>query len=173
MPESHSLSRRQSLAQIVKFLVLVAMLAFSWVIFSSFTTSGQDKVNTAAYYVDVELSGLEAGQLRKVSLRHRQVWIYHRTDSDIQRLKKSAKSLRSEQDKYFVFFPYEPQRNCLLSWDETNRAFYDPCFARHFDLAGRRLNDKQAGLPMLLAIPQYRFISPRQLQIDARSANFR
>lgn len=164
--------RRQFLALLVKFLSMVALLAFAWVIFSSLTVNKQGGDKSEDYYVDVDLSQLKIGQLTKVTLRHKDIWVYHRSPQDIKQLKKHNESLRSVRDEYFVFFPYEPKRGCLVNWDQSNKTFYDTCNARHFDLAGR-LVKPASSQPVQLGIPGYRFAADRLIQIDVRAANFR
>ena len=172
MSENAQHGRRQSLAQLVKFLFLIGLLAFSWVLVSSLTVSHHDGDESNQYYMDVDVSELKPGELKKVSLQHKEVWIYHRSNKDIEQLKKHNLPLRSVREQYFVFFPYEPKRSCVVNWDDTAKTFYDTCNARHFDLAGRLL--KQTTSPVVqLAIPGYRFASDRLIQIDVRVTNIR
>jgi Rieske Fe-S protein len=164
--------RRQFLAQLVKFLLLIGLLAFAWVLVSSLTVTHQDEDESNQYYMDVDVSELKPGQVKKVSLQYKEVWIYHRSNDDIAQLKKQALPLRSVREQYFVFFPYEPKRGCVVNWDSAGKTFYDTCNARHFDLAGRVL--PQTGLPTVqLSMPGYRFASDRLIQIDVRTANIR
>ena len=164
--------RRQFLAQLVKFLFLIGLLAFTWVLVSSLTITRQDEDESKQYYMDVDVSELKPGQVKKVSLQYKEVWIYHRSNEDIAQLEKQGLPLRSVREQYFVFFPYEPKRGCVVNWDSAGKTFYDTCNARHFDLAGRLV--KPAGSqPVQLGIPDYRFAADRLIQIDVRVANFR
>lgn len=172
MPTDTQYERRQLLAQLVKFLFFIALLAFSWVIISSLTIDNKDGDKGNQQYLDVDVTGLKAGQIKKVSMKYREVWIYHRSKKDIEQLKKQKQSLRSVRDDYFVFFPYEPKRGCMVNWDDTARTFYDTCNARHFDLAGR-LMKKVDSHPVQLAVPDYRYATDRLIQIDVRLANIR
>lgn len=164
--------RRQFLAQLVKFLFLVGLLAFTWVLFSSLTITRQDEDESNQYFMDVDVSELKPGQVKKVSLQYKEVWIYHRSNEDIAQLKKQGLPLRSVREQYFVFFPYEPKRGCVVNWDSAGKTFYDTCNARHFDLAGR-VQSQTASPTVQLGMPGYRFASDRLIQIDVRAANIR
>ena len=165
MTDSNSRQRRQLLAQLVRLLFFIGLLAFGWVIVSSLTINHQGEEQTSHSGIEVDIAQLKPGQLKKVSLRHKEVWIFHRTTEDIAQLKKQGGSLRSQRDAFFVFFPYEPKRQCLVNWDETSRRFYDTCNARYFNLAGHLVGEKDT---IELAIPEYRFVSEHLIQIDAR-----
>ena len=172
MQDVTSLSRRQSLALIVKLMILVAVLTFVWVLLASLgvsvSSSDNQKNKTADYFVRVDVSQIGVEQLHKTTLRHREVWIYHRSKIDIEQLKQETNDLRSVEDEYFVFFPYEARRNCQLNWEQGDKTFYDPCYAQHFDLAGRPVSsDKQSDV-VSLRIPEYQFSGIGQLLIDVR-----
>ena len=173
MPGDVSLSRRQSLALIVKLMVFVAVLAFVWVILASLTLNEQNTKEVPEHFINIDVSSLDAGKLRKVTIFHKEIWIYRRSERDIQQLKQLDDSLRSVVDEYFVFFPYEPIRNCQIQWDEHDRTFLDPCFGNQFDLAGRIVKGKHKDQDIYLPIPNYSSASPGQLKIDARLAAIR
>ncbi|MGD8483464.1 MAG: hypothetical protein PVF81_01230 [Thioalkalispiraceae bacterium] len=166
-----SLSRRQSLALLVKLMLLVALLAFVWVIMASFTVNTQDAEQIPDYYVELDVSTLQPGGLRKERAGHKEVWIYRRSESDLQRLKQQVVALRSVDDEFFVFFPYEPVRHCQVQWHAQQRSFYDPCSANHFDLTGRVLSEQ--GQPVYLPTPQHRYSAAGYLLIDVREAPIR
>lgn len=173
MPDNVSLLRRQSLAFIVKLMFLVGIMAFIWVLLASLTFQQAANDETPEHIVSVDVSNLEPGQLRKVSLRHKEVWIVRRSETDIQKLKQLTSELRSVDDHYFVFFPYEPSRHCLVQWNEHQRTLHDPCSGQMFDLAGRRIEASSKQPPLLLPVPRYNYTSPGQLKIDARLAAIR
>ena len=173
MSDDTSLSRRQSLALIVKLMVFVAILAFIWVILASLTFNQQSIKEVPGHYINIDVSSLEAGKLRNVSSRHKEIWIYRRSESDIQQLKQAGDSLRSVVDEYFVFVPYEPLRNCQVQWNEHDRTFHDPCSGNQFDLAGRIVKGKHKNQDIYLPIPEYLYTPPGQLNIDARLASIR
>lgn len=166
MSSSPRYEQRQLLAQVLKILILVALLAFTWVIIASLSSPQQGADEDKKPVIEVDVSSLKPGMLKKVSLHHREVWIYHRTTQEIEQLKKQNQPVRSNRDEYFVFYPYEPKRQCLVNWDEAKRRFYDTCNARYFDLAGRA--EVPVSPPAMLAIPGYRFVSNQLIQIDAR-----
>ena len=166
MMENDPHARRQFLARLVRFLFFIGLLAFSWVIISNLTFNHNIEEESTQVGSEVDLTTLKPGQLRKVSLRQREVWIYHRTVQDIAQLKKQNKLLRSKREKYFVFFPYEPKRQCLVNWDPSSRSFYDTCNARNFDLAGHLVDGKNPA-SATLSVPEYRFVSEHVLLIDA------
>ena len=166
MSSSPQYEQRRLLAQVLKILILVALLAFTWVIMASLSTPRQDADEDTKPVTQVDISGLKPGMLKKVSLRHREVWIYHRTMQEIAQLKQQNQPMRSSKDEYFVFFPYEPKRQCLVNWDESKRRFYDTCHARYFDLTGRA--EVPVSPPAVLPIPGYRFVSEQLIHIDAR-----
>lgn len=167
MTASFQQQRRQFLVQLVRFLILIGLMAFSWVIVSSLGFNQQNEDEQKKSNFEIDVYRLKQGELSKVMLRYREVWVYHRSPRDIEQLKKQNRSLRSQRDAFFVFFPYEPKRQCMVSWDESNRSFYDTCNARYFDLAGR-LVGLQGSDPVELAIPEYQFVSEQLIQIDAR-----
>lgn len=166
MSSYHHYEHRQSLAQLVKILILIALLAFTWVIIASLSTPQHDADENVSALVEVDVSVLRPGMIKKVTLHHREVWIYHRSKQDIEKLKKQNQPMRSLKDEYFVFFPYEPKRQCLVNWDESKRSFYDTCNARYFDLTGRA--EASVSPPAILPIPGYHFASEQLIQIDAR-----
>lgn len=173
MPDNVSLSRRQLLAFIVKFMFVIAIVAFAWVLLASLTFTEQDNKQSPEHFINIDVSALEVSKLRKVSLRHKEVWIYRRSENDIEQLNLASNSLRSQDDNYFVFFPYEPTRNCLVQWNEHDRAFHDPCSGQSFDLAGRRIKRNGSEQDVYLPLPQYHYTSPGQIKIDARIAAIR
>ncbi|MGD8526391.1 MAG: hypothetical protein PVJ63_09075, partial [Thioalkalispiraceae bacterium] len=67
-----SLSRRQTLALLVKLMLLVALLAFVWIIMASFTVNTQDAEQIPDYYVELDVSTLQPGGLRKERLGHKE-----------------------------------------------------------------------------------------------------
>lgn len=167
MPDASQLERRQFLSQLVRFLFLVGLLAFTWIIISSLSSTHLSENNKSDTGIEIELSDLQPGELKKIALQHKEVWVYYRSDKDIEQLKKQNHSLRSQRDAYFVFYPYEPRRQCVVNWDDTNRSFYDTCNARYFDLAGRAIG-VNSSQQELLPVPEYQFISAQTIQIDAR-----
>jgi Rieske Fe-S protein len=159
--------RRQLLAQLVKLLSMIGLIALAWVFVASLTSTQQTEDKKMTRGIEVNVSQLKPGQLRKLSLGHKEVWVYHRSSEDVEQLKKDNPDLRSQHDNYFVFFPYEPKRQCLVNWDANNRSFYDTCNARHFDQAGRLAGNK-GSLQVQLTVPEHHFVSEQVIQIDAR-----
>ena len=176
MSTASSLSRRQSLALIVKLMVLAAVLVFIWVLLANLGTpqhrrdGEQNKI--ADYMISENISSLGVGQLQKVTLRHREVWIFHRSQADIANIAQRGDSFRSVKNQYFVFFPYETRRQCQLNWQQGSKAFYDPCYGQYYDLTGRAVDDVEGGVSVPeiapLPIPKYQFSATGQLLIDAR-----
>jgi len=173
MSGNTSLSRRRSLALIVKLMLSIAMAAFVWVIFSSLNLSTDNEDKTASHNIYVDLENLGVGKIHKVSSGYREIWIYHRSEHDIKQLRNIHLSLRSNHPTYFVFYPYEKQRNCQVNWDEHNKQFFDPCFGNYFDLSGRMIGEGRKNEVKELSVPEHQFISETQLEVDTRWMPFR
>jgi len=139
------------------------------------------------WIVEVDLSGLEAGQIHAVPWPGGEVWIHYRTQQDIQYLQTIATdSLRdpaSEQSdqpgtisndsrslrpEYFVFLPRETRRGCQVQQIELQAgltAYSEACFGARFDNAGRIL--KHSGQPDQhnLTVPPHEFSGPTILRL--------
>ena len=79
MSEAPLYERRQFLAQLVKFLFVVGILAFVGVVLVSLTSTRQTEDNKLRQGIEVDVSYLKTGQLKKVSAGHKEVWIFHRS----------------------------------------------------------------------------------------------
>ena len=167
MSTKPGIEHRQLLAQLVKLLFMIGLFALAWVFVASLTSTQQTDDRKMTPGIEVDVSQLKPGQLRKLTLGYKEVWIYHRSSEEVDQLKKDSPDLRSQHDNYFVFFPYEPKRQCLVNWDPNNRSFYDTCNARHFDQAGR-LVGKDSSSQVQLSVPEHYFVSDQVIQIDAR-----
>jgi Rieske Fe-S protein len=137
--DQRSMSLRSFLWFMMLVLIFIGVTQFSWVVFKSLTSSNDDdeqadKVNQQLLKIDI--SSLVPGQLYKTDFLHKEIWVYHRTEDEITGLKQHREEMRSVNEKYFVFFPYETRRNCQVNLDVHKRVFYDPCYGQAYDMAG-------------------------------------
>ena len=172
MSDSSQYQRRQLLAQVVRFLFFIGLLAFIWVIISNIASRQPGMKGEDGHFFMIDVSAIKVGEIKKITHQYKEIWVYHRSREDINILANQSLPLRSQRDEYFVFYPYEPDRQCQVNWNASIKQFYDTCHARYFDLAGRVVNSKSSQ-SLELPVPLYRFIDDMTIQLDARQANFR
>lgn len=172
-----SLKRRKILSGLMKLLVFIGLAFVSIPFISSFSSKSIDEKQTASshWVITLPVSDLVAGEVKALSWAGRPVWIYSRTQRDIQSLKEFDNSLRdaaSEQsdqpesmkDKmrsanphYFVFIPRENKRGCQVSLNTGQQKvrFTEPCYAANYDAAGRVLGNSGNKEQRNLAVPEH------------------
>ena len=181
MPDSFSsspsLKRRQFLSGLMKLLVFIGLAFISIPFISSFSSNSIDEKQDASshWVVSLPVSEVVEGEVKVLSWSGRPVWIYSRTQSDIQALKEiddllrdatsensdqpdSMKTkIRSASPHYFVFIPQESKRGCQVSLNsgKDKVRFTEPCYAANYDAAGRVLKNSGKSEQQNLAVPEH------------------
>jgi ubiquinol-cytochrome c reductase iron-sulfur subunit len=144
-----------------------------------------EKAKAAGAPVEVDISGIPAGEMRTVEWRGKPVWILHRTPDQIKELKTNDPYLadpesdrpgftptfakneyRSRKPEYFIAVGICTHLGCsptpVLSTEPEpglpshwEGGFVCPCHGSIFDLAGRVYQNKPA--PDNLEVPPYQF----------------
>ena len=130
-----SIKRRPFLSGLMKLLVFIGFIFVSIPFFSSFSSNEIDDKNAIAspWIINLPVAEINPGKVNKLTWAGGIVWVYGRTEQDIQSLAKqnlalrdpfSKKSdqpehmqnnLRSASEAYFVFIPQENKRGCQVS----------------------------------------------------------
>jgi len=176
-PSTESLKRRQMLSGLMKLLAVIAFILISIPFFSSFTTNSIEEKQylKSNWVITVSIADLVKGKIKKLSWSGGFIWVYARTDKDIEALTKNrsilrdAHSLNSDQpdgmqnnfrsasNQFFVFIPHENKKGCQvsLSHDYENVLFIEPCFNAQYDNAGRILKNSGHKEQQNLAVPKH------------------
>lgn len=192
--EQSTTQKRQLLSGLLKLLLLVGgvALAIPFVIsvmhFESSPVTGPND-----YTDEVSLPTLAAGELYRFSWRGIELAIYRRTTQDLQQLSRHTADLRDSQSQhsdqpadlqtawrsadknYFVFFPYESRKHCLVQLNEergTAVIFQEPCFGAQYDAAGRILAASGHPQQLNLAVPPHQLVG-NKLRLGSWSPNMR
>ena len=177
MSSLSSIKRRQILSGLVKLLFFIGFIFLSIPFMSSFTTSEIDeKQNAKSHWViTFPVTELVESEVKKLSWAGGLVWVYARTEKDIELLKTNKtyltdrdsdnsfqpenmkSSFRSANEKYFIFIPQENKRNCQVRLkDEREKAiFTEPCFSAEYDAAGRILQGTGHKAQTNLSVPKH------------------
>lgn len=139
-------SKRKNLGGLLKALSLLASLALASVLvqslFPGMGSNEENKNNHESRDVEINLEGMQVGEIRKVRWKGREAAVLKRkrpvysesqagqTKADI--LDPKSRSLLSE---YFVYFNSGDSGSCPLFYDGND--FKDICSGRRFDNAGR------------------------------------
>ncbi len=188
-------NRRRNLVRATKLMSVVALaLVLTPFVASLFSPEDRQPARQASAGLVVELDGLAPGEVHRLAWKGKPVWIYRRTEADIegilllsaeladpdslnsQQPSRMHSQLRSEKPDYFVFIPLETSRNCrvhLVSAREPDAAdglpwyggFAEACHGARFDLAGRVYAATGNGQQKNLAVPPHRFIGDTQLEL--------
>ena len=176
-PSTESLKRRQILSGLMKLLAFVALILISIPFFSSFSTSSIDEKQTSKsnWVITVPIVDLMVGEIKTLSWSGGLIWVYRRTEKDIQSLTKNnnllrdAVSMNSDQpasmksdfrsasNQFFVFVPQENKKGCQVSLnnESENVLFVEPCFNAKYDSAGRILKNSGHKEQNNLAVPKH------------------
>lgn len=147
--------------------------------------------------VEVDLQGLQAGELRTVEWRGKPVFVLRRTQGMLDSLARhdelladppsqrseqpesSRNALRSVKPEVAVLEAVCTHLGCIPSFRPTPGApdigaswpggFYCPCHGSKFDFAGRVFKNVPA--PTNLTVPPYRFIADSTLLIGGETTN--
>lgn len=181
-------SRRLYLRVTLKLLILIGLGLATIPFIASLQHGGGDATQSRnPWFVDVDLSALQAGQLHSVAWPGGEVWIHHRTLQDIEylhalapdRLRDPASAhseqpaplrhaSRSFQPEYFVFLPRESRRGCQVQHIELQTGitgYTEACFGARFDNAGRIFKDSGQAEQQNLVVPPHQFTGPTSLRL--------
>lgn len=173
-----SLKRRKLLAGLMKLLVVIGLGFISIPLISTFSSNDIDekKSDTSRWVINVPLTELIEGEIKRLEWAGGNVWVYSRTQSDMQSLNNSESllrdalseksdqpeamkiKLRSMNAKYFVFIPRENKRNCqvsLLKAGSNPARFTEPCYGAKYDAAGRIFKGSGHREQQNLAVPEH------------------
>jgi len=178
--------RRLYLRLTLKLLLLTGLGLAAVPFIASLRYVGSDSSDTRNPWI-VDLSNLEAGQVEVVPWPGGEVWIYYRTQPEIQHLQTVARGTlrdpdseqseqpagvitgyRSLKPEYFVFLPRETRRGCQVQQIELPAGitgYSEACYGARFDNAGRVF--KHSGQPDQhnLTIPPHEFTGPTTLRL--------
>lgn len=174
---SSSFTRRQILSGLMKLLVLIGLIFVSIPFLSSFSPNSiNEKQAGLSHWIIIQpISNLVEGKVKPVTWSGGLVWIYARTERDIQLLKKIDPSLRdaaseksdqpenmknrfrSASEKYFVFIPQENKKGCQISLNTNQEKirFTEPCYTSEYDAAGRIFKRSGHREQLNLAVPNH------------------
>jgi len=177
MSSAASTKRRQILSGLMKLLVFIGFVFLSIPFISSFSSSSIDEKQAATshWIITLSITDLITGEVKALPWAGGLVWVYTRTESDIQSLKNINSSLRdayseksdqpgqmknnfrSADEKFFVFIPQENKRNCQISLNDERETviFTEPCFSAKYDAAGRIFESSGHKEQKNLAVPEH------------------
>ena len=181
-------ARRLYLRVTLKLLILLGLGLAAIPFVASLRHGGSDAGDASnPWMVEVDLSGMEAGQIQVIPWPGGEVWVHFRTRQDIQHLQTIAtdslrdpasqhsdqpdavnNDSRSLRPEYFVFLPRETRRGCQVQHIELQvgiTGYSEACFGARFDNAGRIF--KNSGQPDQhnLTVPPHEFSGPARLQL--------
>jgi len=189
MPDSISPSskkRRQLLSGLMKLLVFIGLVFVSIPFISSFSSKSIDEKQAVSsrWIITTSISDLVTGQVKPFRWAGGLVWVYSRTEMDIQSLEETnvflrdANSEKSDQPKqmknkfrsanenFFVFIPIENKKGCQVSLNSGQEKvrFAEPCYGAKYDAAGRVFVNGGHKEQQNLAVPEH-IIENRILKI--------
>ena len=171
MPDSF----RLYLSVTLKLLIVAGLLVAALPFLASLRSNPDAARDENPWRVEVDVSGLPAGEIRRVDWPGGEVWIYRRSPAEIRYLGADTAMLRDpppvpagEAGPLFVFLPRETRRGCqvhLIELENGRPGFTEPCFGARFDSAGRILADSghpgQGNLP----VPPHEFVSASRVRL--------
>ena len=177
MSSATSTKRRQILSGLMKLLAFIGFVFLSIPFISSFSSNSIDEKQAAKshWVISLPVTDLIAGEVKALPWAGGLVWVYTRTESDIQSLKNINTSLRdayseksdqpeqmknnfrSASEKFFVFIPQENKRNCQIRLNDERETviFTEPCFSAKYDAAGRIFEKSGHKEQQNLAVPEH------------------
>ena len=177
MSSAASTKRRQILSGLMKLLTFIGFVFLSIPFISSFSSSSIDEKQAATshWIITLSITDLIAGEVKALPWQGGLVWVYTRTENDIQSLKninlalrditseksdqpeKMKNNFRSVSEKFFVFIPRENKRGCQvrLNDDRETIVFTEPCFSAKYDAAGRVFESSGHKEQQNLAVPEH------------------
>jgi ubiquinol-cytochrome c reductase iron-sulfur subunit len=180
--------RRLYLKVILKLLLLLGLGLAAIPFIASLRHVENDPLNaTNPWYVEVDLSRLVPGQLHSVPWPGGEVWIYSRSQREIQALKAAethrlrdpdshhsqqpaaaSNAYRSLKPEYFVFLPLETRRGCQVQQIQLQagtNGYAEACYGARFDNAGRVLMDSGQPDQHNLTVPPHEFVAADRLRL--------
>ena len=176
-PSPSSLNRRQILSGLIKLLVFIGLIFVSIPFLSSFSSNDIDEKKAASsrWIITLPVSDLISGEIKSLPWSGGLVWVYSRTEKDIQLLKKIDTSLgdtnsvksdqpeqmvnnfRSASEKFFVFIPLENIKGCQINIvnEQEKVRFTEPCYRAQYDSAGRIFKNSGHKDQKNLAVPKH------------------
>jgi len=180
MPDSVSplsIKRRRLLSGLMKLLVFIGFVFVSIPFISSFSSKSinEKQAVSSRWIITTSISDLVTGQVKSFRWTGGLVWVYSRTEKDIQSLKETnvflrdANSEKSDQpeqmknkfrsvsEKFFVFIPIENKKNCQVSLNTVREKvhFTEPCYGAKYDAAGRIFENSGHKEQQNLAVPEH------------------
>lgn len=172
-----STKRRQILSGLMKLLVFIGFVFLSIPFISSFSSNSIDEKQAAIshWVITLSITDLIAGEVKALPWQGGLVWVYTRTENDIQLLKNIKTSLRdayseksdqpedmknnfrSANEKFFVFIPHENKRSCQIRLNDERETviFTEPCFSAKYDAAGRIFESSGHKEQQNLTVPEH------------------
>ena len=180
--------RRLYLKVTLKLLLLLGLGLAAIPFITSLHHSDNDGQSAAnPWYVEVDVSRLVPGQWQSVPWPGGEVWIYARTQREIQALQTAdtdrlrdpdsrhsqqpvaaSNAYRSLQPDYFVFLPRETLRGCQIQQIELQmgiNGYSEACYGARFDNAGRIFKDSGQPEQHNLTVPPHEFIGVDRLRL--------
>lgn len=187
-PSQH---KRRVLAVVLKLLILMGIVIFSIPFISSLYQNDPNQTGkNRQHYVAQNVSNLPRGELIKIKSFSSEVWVYHRTQEDIAHINEMSVQLlrhpssklgqqppnllpgfRSLNKNYFVFIPFESQKQCQVQLDKMpsgHNGFVEVCYRGVFDTAGRALKSYGHRMQHNLSVPAHLWQDEYTLLLDRR-----
>jgi len=184
--------RRLYLKVTLKVLLLLGLGLAAIPFITSLRHAENDAVNVSnPWYVEVDLSRLVPGQLQSVPWPGGEVWIYVRTQREIQTLQTAetprlrdpdsrhsqqpaaaSNAYRSLKPEYFVFLPRETRRGCQIQQIQLPtgiNGYAEACYGARFDNAGRIFKDSGQPDQHNLTVPPHEFVAASRLRLTPAS----
>ena len=124
--------------------------------------------------VDIDLAPIAAGQIVKVFWRSKPIFIFHRTEKDIEDARTldwqslpdpepDSERVRPEHPEWLVLIGICTHLGCIpLAHQGNYGGWFCPCHGSQYDTAGRI---RQGPAPKNLTLPPYRFVASDKLRI--------
>lgn len=177
MSDSSSIKRRQVLSGLMKLFVFIGLIFISIPFISHFSTNSIDEKQSSSsrWVITQAVSDLVPGEVKALNWSGGLVWVYARTETDIELLKNSDSSLRdvnstksdqpeamnnklrSASENVFVFIPQENKRGCqvILNAGQDKVRFTEPCYGAKYDAAGRIFENSGHKEQQNLSVPKH------------------
>jgi len=189
--ESSNNGRRKFLTVATSVVGAIGVVGASVPFIASWQPS--ERAKAAGADVEVDISGIQDGQLIRVMWRSKPVWVVKRTPEILAALSKTEESLkdpnsdsaqqpeyaknahRSRKEELLVLVGICTHLGCspqflaegaFTEYEEgVNNGFFCPCHGSKFDMAGRVFSNVPAGLNLM--VPPYYFIDDNTILIGA------
>lgn len=164
-------TRRNFLTLTASSVALVGAACAAWPLINSLNPSADVLAMSS---IEVDISGIEPGNVLTVKWRGKPVFIAHRTDKEIKEAQEVSISqlidpqndnerVKTGYAQWLVTIGICTHLGCVPI---PNKGDYDgwfcPCHGSHYDTSGRI---RKGPAPLNLAIPPYEFISDTKIRI--------